>query len=365
MLRTVKGMELLANAILPGGKALVRLRFSERIKGLEAVGPPDLEAPWVLPGFIDLHVHGGGGREAMEGEEGIRALLAFHLRHGTTALLATTVTAPLEDLLKVLEAAQKVMACPGPGEARLLGVHLEGPFISPQRLGAQPPYARPPSREELQALLAFRGVRVVTLAPELPGMDWAIPYLVERGVRVQIGHTEAGYGETLKALERGASGFTHLFNAMPPLHHRAPGPLGAAFERGLWAEVIPDGLHVHPALLRLAHRLVPGLYAVTDAVAAAGMPDGTYPLGAHRVEKRGEGVWLGEGLAGSTLTMDRAFGRLLEFGFSLEEALAMTSLRPAAYLGLAHSLEVGRPADFLLWKEGLWEVYLGGRGVRR
>ncbi|GAA6761147.1 N-acetylglucosamine-6-phosphate deacetylase [Thermus oshimai] len=356
-------MKLLANAFFPEGPALARLRFSERVEGLEPRGPVDLEAPWALPGFVDLHVHGGGGREVMEGEEGIRALLAFHLRHGTTALLATTVTAPLEDLLRVLEAARRVMARPGPGEARLLGVHLEGPFISPRRLGAQPPFARPPTLEELEALLASQAVRAVTLAPELPGMDWAIPLLRERGVRVQIGHTEAGYEETLKALERGASGFTHLFNAMPPLHHRAPGVVGAALERGRWAEVIPDGLHVHPSLLRLAHRLIPGLYAVTDAVAAAGMPDGVYPLGAHRVEKRGEGVWLGEGLAGSTLTMDRALERLLEFSFSLEEAVALTGLRPAAYLGLAHGLEPGLPADLVLWQGGLVEVYLGGRKV--
>ena len=156
---------------------------------------------------------------------------------------------------------------------------------------------------------------------------------------------------------------------MTPLHHRAPGVAGLALERGLWAELIPDGLHVHPAALRLALKSVPGLYFVTDAVAAAGMPDGVYPLGAHQVEKRGEGVWLGESLAGSTLTMDQALRKLVAFGLSLEEAARRLSTYPARYLGLKDRGEIapGKRADLLVLGEDLRveAVYLGGRRVAR
>lgn len=271
-------METLVGRILtPKGLVRGRLYFAERI---EAVEEAPLDGPYILPGFLDLHVHGGGGREAMEGQEGVEAMVRFHLCHGTTGLLATTVTAPLPDLERALKGIRGAME--GPLGEAILGAHLEGPFISANRLGAQPPFPLLPDREVAQSFLSLAPVRAVTLASELPGALDLIRFLAGRGVRVQLGHTEAGYGEALAALEAGAVGFTHLFNAMTGLHHRAPGVVGLALERGEWAEVIPDGLHVHPAAIRLALKAIPGLYFVSDAVAAAGMPPGTYPLGAHR-----------------------------------------------------------------------------------
>ncbi|BDG17645.1 N-acetylglucosamine-6-phosphate deacetylase [Thermus brockianus] len=339
-----------------------RLLFGERIEALEE---DSVEGPYILPGFLDLHVHGGGGFEVMAGREGVEGTLRFHLEHGTTGLLATTVTAPLPDLERALRGIGE--AGEGPLGEALLGVHLEGPFINPRRLGAQPSYPLLPDLEVAAHLLSLAPVRAVTLAPELPGALDLVRFLVKRGVRVQLGHTDAGYEDALEALEAGATGFTHLFNAMTGLHHRSPGVVGLALERGAWAELIPDGLHVHPAALGLALKAIPGLYFVTDAVAAAGMPDGPYPLGAHTVEKRGDGVWLGESLAGSTLTLDQALRNLVAWGLPLEEAARRLSLYPARYLGLSDRGEIapGKRADLVLLDEALrvQAVYLGGRRV--
>ncbi|SDF04463.1 N-acetylglucosamine 6-phosphate deacetylase [Thermus arciformis] len=353
-------MTLEGTILTPEGLRRGRVRFAERILAVEEA---PVEGSYVLPGFLDLHVHGGLGRDFMEGKEAALEAARFHLRHGTTGLLATTVTAPPEDLRRALRGIAEAM---GACEA-LLGVHLEGPFISPKRLGAQPPFPQNPDPALMEDLLALAPVRVVTLAPELPGALELVRLLAGRGVRVQMGHTAAGYLEALAALEAGAVGFTHLYNAMTPLHHREPGVVGLALERGLWAELIPDGLHVHPAALRLALKSIPGLYFVTDAVAAAGMPEGVYPLGAHRVEKRGLGVWLGESLAGSTLTMDEALRRLVGFGLPLEEAARRLSAYPARYLGLEDRGEIapGKRADLVVLDEDLRveAVYLGGKRV--
>ncbi|KGQ21878.1 N-acetylglucosamine-6-phosphate deacetylase [Thermus filiformis] len=356
-MKTLEGRILTARGLLEG-----RLVFSDRIQALEE-GP--MEGPYILPGFLDLHVHGGGGYEAMAGREGVEGMVRFHLRHGTTGLLATTVTAPLEALKGALEGIQEAMR--GPLGSAILGVHLEGPFLNPRRLGAQPPYPLAPDLEVAQALLDLAPVRAVTLAPELPGGLDLVRFLSERGVRVQLGHTEARYEEALEALKAGASGFTHLYNAMTGLAHRAPGVVGLALEQGAWAELIPDLLHVHPAAIRVALKAIPGLYFVTDAVAAAGMPEGVYPLGAHRVEKRKEGVFLGDTLAGSTLTMDQALRNLVGLGLALEEAAFRLTLYPARYLGLADRGEIapGKRADLVVLDEGLrvLEVYLGGERV--
>jgi N-acetylglucosamine-6-phosphate deacetylase len=295
----------------------------------------DTATPLVLPGFIDLHVHGGGGADTMEAGDATARMARLHARHGTTALLATTMTAPLSDVRAALRAVAG--ACHGrlPGAARVLGVHLEGPYISPQRLGAQPPHARDAGLTEILALHAIAPIRVITLAPECPGSLALIPALVAAGMRVQIGHTGASYEEAAQALAQGATSFTHLFNAMSGLHHRAPGAVGAALALAQHAEVIPDLLHVHPGALRAALRAIPGLYCVTDATAASGMPDGAYRLGQQTVHKCLGGVRLDDGtLAGSALTMDQALRNLLAIGLPLSEASARVSLHAADYLGV-------------------------------
>jgi N-acetylglucosamine-6-phosphate deacetylase len=295
-------------------------------------------APLIVPGFIDLHVHGGGGADTMEGGEALRTLARTHRRHGTTSLLATTMTAPWPEV----QAAVRAVAARGvgvqPDESRVLGLHLEGPFLDPQRLGAQPPCTLALSTEALiEAVLALHAqvpIRVLTLAPEQPGHLLAIPRLVAAGMRVQIGHSGATYEEAAVALEAGASGFTHLFNAMAPFHHRQPGAVGLALARATHAECIPDLLHVHPGALLAARRAIPGLYTVTDATAAAGMPDGAYRLGRQTVHRCLGAVRLADGtLAGSCLTMDQALRNWVQLGLSLQEACLRVSTLAAQYLG--------------------------------
>jgi N-acetylglucosamine-6-phosphate deacetylase len=292
--------------------------------------------PIVLPGFIDLHVHGGGGHDVMEGGDAALEVARLHARHGTTALLATTMTSPATDLVAAFAALAPRVQARSPGSARILGVHLEGPFISPGKLGAQPDFARPLGLEELGALNTLAPIRLVTLAPEIPGHLEAIPALRAAGIVVQLGHSLASYEEGCEALDRGASGFTHLFNAMSGFHHRSPGLAGAALAHAAHAEIIPDLLHVHPGAIRAALRAIPGLYCVTDSTAAAGMPDGEYRLGRHTVTKCMGGVRLADGtLAGSTLTMDQALRNLVDaLGMDLRDASRRMSTHAADFLGI-------------------------------
>ena len=310
--------------------------------------------PILLPGFIDLHVHGGGGADTMQAGEAIHTIARTHSRYGTTSMLATTMTAPRGEIEAALRALAGACRTRGNGAARVLGVHLEGPYISPDKLGAQPAFAAAPSAAEILALHALAPIRVVTLAPELAGALETTAALVAAGIRVQIGHSSASYEQACAALHGGASGFTHLFNAMSALHHRAPGAVGAALAHAAHAELIPDLLHVHPGAMRAALRAIPGLYCVTDATAAAAMPDGEYRLGRHVVHKCAGGVRLADGtLAGSTLTMDQALRNLVGesgLGLDLAEASLRVSTHAARYLGLADRghLGVGAWADIVV-----------------
>lgn len=294
------------------------------------------QGPCLLPGFVDLHVHGGGGADTMECGDAVATLARTHARHGTTALLATTMTAPRDEIQAALRALAPHIATRPTGGARVLGVHLEGPYINRERLGAQPDFATTATLEEIATLHALASIRLVTLAPELPGHLELIVALRARGFVVQLGHSAARYGDGVAALAAGASGFTHLFNAMSGLHHREPGLAGAALAHAERAELIPDLLHVHEGAIRVALRCIPGLYCVTDATAAAGMPDGDYRLGRHTVNKCLGAVRLADGtLAGSALTMDRALANLLQLGLPLAEASRRTSTLAAEHLGLA------------------------------
>jgi N-acetylglucosamine-6-phosphate deacetylase len=291
----------------------------------------------LLPGFIDLHVHGGGGRDIMEGGDAAARVAELHARHGTTALLATTMTAPLGDLETAFAGLHDICRQRPRRAARILGVHLEGPYINAGKLGAQPHFARPFDAAELARLNAIAPIRLVTVAPEVPGHMEAVTALVAAGYKAQIGHTLGSYEEGVEALVRGAGGFTHLFNAMTALHHREPGMVGAALAHATYSEVIPDLLHAHPGAIRVALRAIPCLYCVTDSTAAAGMPDGEYRLGRHKVTKCLGGVRLADGtLAGSTLTMDQALRNLVvELGLDLRDASRRVSTFAADYIGLA------------------------------
>lgn len=292
--------------------------------------------PLVLPGFIDLHVHGGAGHDIMEGGDAALHVAHMHARHGTTALLATTMTAPQGDLDAAFAALAPLCEARVPHAARVLGVHLEGPYISEARLGAQPPFARPASLAEIHRLHALAPIRLITLAPEVGGNQDLIARLVADGFRVQLGHTTGSYEQGVAALRCGATGFAHLFNAMSPLHHREPGMVGAALAHAEFAELIPDLLHVHPGAIRAALRAIPRLYCVTDSTAAAGMPDGDYKLGRHTVHKCLGGVRLSDGtLAGSVLSMDQALRNLVDtLGLDLVDASRRVSTYAADHLGL-------------------------------
>ena len=322
-------------------------------------------SPIIVPGFIDLHVHGGGGRDVMEGGDAIATITRVHALHGTTSMLATTMTAPPEDLQRALEGLRG--HAHGPGHARVLGVHLEGPYIAAGKLGAQPGFTRPASLDEVRALDAIAPVRLVTLAPELPGHLDAIRELTAAGFTVQVDHTAGTYEDGVAALQHGARSFTHLFNAMTPLHHRLPGMVGAALAHADHAEVIPDLLHVHAGAIRAALRAIPHLYCVTDSTAATGMPDGDYRLGRQAVTKCLGGVRLANGtLAGSALTMDRALRNLVgPVGLELDDACRRLSTHAADLLGLQDRgrIAVGAFADLVLLDAALQVTQVVVEGV--
>lgn len=368
MTRSLKGRILTPAGLLDG---TLRIGADGRIAAIEG-DPVDIASaretagPLLLPGFIDLHVHGGAGRDVMEGGDAALQVARKHAQHGTTALLATTMTAPLEDLRGSLAPVGELARSGAPGAARVLGVHLEGPFINKGKLGAQPDFARPVSLAELKELHALAPIRLLTLAPEVPGNLEAIPQLVAAGYRVQLGHTLGTYEDGVQALDRGARGFTHLFNAMTPLNHRMPGMVGAALAHARFAEIIPDLLHVHPGAIRAALRSIPCLYCVTDSTAATGMPDGEYRLGRQPVTKCLGGVRLADGtLAGSTLSMDRALRNLVDvIGLALDDAARRVATFPADFLELPDRgrLAAGAWADVVVLDRDLQvqDVFIEG-----
>ena len=358
----------IAGCILtPAGWVRGRIDFDHAILALEGTpgDAPTGDERIILPGFVDLHVHGGGGRDVMDGNGAINTIAGMHARHGTTSLLATTMTAPRAELEVALREVARAMREPQPACARILGVHLEGPFINPDRLGAQPACTRAATIEELDALKSLVPIRVLTLAAETPGHLDFIRHLRTCGIVPQIGHSNGSYEEGVAALEAGAGGFTHLFNAMSALHHRQPGMVGAALAHADYSEIIPDLLHVHHGAIHAARRAIPRLYCVTDATSATGMPDGHYPLGSQTVHKCLGGVRLPDGtLAGSILTMDQALRNLVSIGIPLHEAVLCVSTYPADYLGESRigRLEPGALADLVVMDNQLriMQVFAGG-----
>ena len=358
---------LTGSVLTPEGWVAGQVRFTDRIVAVEGAAVARPEPPYILPGFIDLHVHGGGGADMMLGAEAIRTAARLHARHGTTAICPTSVTAPVGEIEAFLDALAGVMAAPGEGEARLLGAHLEGPFLNPGKLGAQPPFAIPPDATLLARWAARAAVRIVTFAPEMAGAEALHATLDALGIRAQAGHSLCDYATAHAALVRGA-GVTHLFNAMSGVSHRGNGLAGAALAHADYAEIIPDLVHVEAGAILTARRAIPNLYGVTDATAGAGMPDGAYRLGGHEILKSGEAMRLPDGtLAGSTLTMDRALRNLVAIGLPLAEAARRLSTIPADWLGLTEMGRIapGAMADLVLLDEGLdlRQVHVGGTRI--
>ncbi|MBV7650164.1 N-acetylglucosamine-6-phosphate deacetylase [Streptomyces albidoflavus] len=319
----------------------------------------DLSGHWIVPGFVDLHNHGGGGASFTSGTvDDVLTGIATHRAHGTTTLVASTVTGEMEFLT-----ARAGLLSELTEQGDLAGIHFEGPFISPCRKGAHSEaLLRDPHPADVAALLdASRGAaRMVTLATELPGGLDSVRLLADRGVIAAVGHTDATYEQTVEAIDAGATVATHLFNAMPPLGHRAPGPIAALLEdERVTVELINDGTHLHPAALELAfHRAGADRVAfITDAMDAAGFGDGRYLLGPLEVDVVDGVARLVEGgsIAGSTLTLDRAFRRAaLVDKLPVDQIVRALSANPARLLGLDHrigSLEPGKDADLVVLDE--------------
>jgi N-acetylglucosamine-6-phosphate deacetylase len=319
----------------------------------------DVGGRWVLPGFVDLHVHGGGGAQCNTADaDEVRRVARFHARHGTTSLLATTVAAPVDRLLAALQAIGAAAAAPADGCAEVLGAHLEGPFLSPRWPGAMDArHFAAPDLALADRLLAGGVARMLSLAPELAGAPELVRAAAAAGVVVSMGHTGATYAEACAAVAAGARAATHVFNAMRLFHHREPGVLGAALDlEAVTCEVICDGVHVDPAAVRLLVRSKgPARTAlVTDAIEATGLPDGDYRLGERPISVAdGRATLPGtDTIAGSTLTMGCAVRNAVELcGLGVAEAARMASTTPSELLGICDRkgvLAAGRDADIAI-----------------
>jgi len=334
-----------------------------RIAALGPGAPPrpaerDFGGKWVVPGFVDIHVHGGARAAYMSGDQDEAVMVAdLHRRHGTTTTMASLVTGDEAAMTTTVASLADLV-----DDGLLAGIHLEGPFLAEARRGAHDPrLLRAPEPALVDRLLgAGHGtVRMVTLAPELPHAVDAVRRIAAAGAIAAVGHTDATYSQTRAAVDAGATVATHLFNAMRPLHHREPGPVPALLEDDrVTVELICDGVHLHAAVVRLAIESAGAdrVALVTDAMAATGAGDGDYILGelAVRVEDGVARLVEGGAIAGSTLTMDRAIQFVVEAGFAVEDAVRMASTTPATLLGWADrvgSLAVGLDADLVVLDE--------------
>ncbi|MFF5938673.1 N-acetylglucosamine-6-phosphate deacetylase [Streptomyces sp. NPDC012508] len=346
---------VLPTGIVENGRVIVD---GGRIAGAAPADAPaiDLTGHWVVPGFVDMHNHGGGGASFTSGTvDEILTGVHTHRLHGTTTVVASFVTGEM-DFLSTRAGLLSELAEQG----EIAGIHFEGPFIAPCRKGAHDEtLLRDPDPADVRKLIdAARGqARMVTLATELPGGIDSVRLLAEHGVVAAIGHTDATYEQTVEAIDAGATVATHLYNAMPALGHRAPGPIAALLEdERITVELINDGTHLHPAALELAfHHAGPRRVAfITDAMDAAGFGDGRYMLGTLAVEVKDSVARLVEGgsIAGSTLTLDRAFKRAATVdGLPVESVVQAISANPARVLGIddrVGSLEPGKDADLVV-----------------
>ncbi|MCI0337642.1 MAG: N-acetylglucosamine-6-phosphate deacetylase [Acidobacteria bacterium] len=323
----------------------------------------DAQGKVIMPGFIDTHFHGSCGDDVMaNGSEGIRRISRALLKFGTTGYLASTVAARHEMLLRSIEdtIAAETKDKGSPETAEILGLHIEGPYINLKFKGAQPEWGiRDPDLDECRELLtaAAGRIKVMTLAPELPGGLELIRLLTSEGVVASVGHSDADYDTALAAIDAGATRATHLFNAMSGVHHRKPGLAAACLnEPDIRAELICDGIHVNPRMTQLAWRAKgrEGLTLITDSTAAQGIGDGTYVLGDFQIEVRGPVATLMDGvtIAGSILTMNMAVRNAMEFtGMKITDAAYTASLLPAQSCGVADrkgSIEAGKDADIAI-----------------
>ena len=318
----------------------------------------------IIPGFVDLHCHGGNGFDTMDGGDSIKSMSDFHLSKGTTSLLATTMTNNFETTYEALKNFDLNF---NNSDSNLIGVHLEGPFINPNKLGAQPPLIQEPSIDFVRKIKKVANIKVITIAPEIKNIDALITYLIQEGIKIQIGHSLADYECCKKLMAKNNIGFTHLYNAMSGNDHRKPGVVTAALLHGKYAEIICDLNHVKPQLIKLASKNIPFLYAITDAISACGKKDGSYKFAGIEIEKLNNKVLLKDTstLAGSVIDMHSTFKNLLNIGYGIQNAVAMTSYNASRYLNLHNIGEIknNTKANFLILNKNydIVDIYLNGK----
>ncbi|SMF84952.1 N-acetylglucosamine 6-phosphate deacetylase [Paenibacillus uliginis N3/975] len=356
---------VLPHQILPSATVWVTDGKIERIETQEAqqfdegYERIDGNGMWLIPGMIDVHIHGANGYDMMDGTEAsIQEVSQTCATTGCTSFLATSVSSTMEDLLNMIRCVKSVIG--REQGAKIAGIHLEGPYLNPKRKGMQnEKYLRHPDLDEMKLIFQEAGslIKMVTIAPELPGGLELISYLKDQGVVIAVAHSDATYEEAKEAFGAGASHVTHCFNGMRPIHHRDPGLIVAAFEEPhVSLQAIVDQVHLHPAIIRLMHRIKgpEGMVLITDALQAMGLGDGEYLFGGHHVTVSEGIARLADGtLASSTVTMNEALRLTVENGISLTDAVQMASTSPARILGLSNKgkMEIGYDADFVLLNE--------------
>lgn len=335
----------------------------------------DAKENYLSPGFIDIHTHANSGNDTMDATfEAVDVMARFHLKNGVTGFLPTTMTSSTEEIEKAIrnistyisrqKEKHQILDTSGCSPAEVLGIYLEGPYFSMARKGAQSPeYLKNPDIDELTKFIELSGdyVKVVALAPELPGAIEAISYLRNRGITVSAGHTDATFDTAKKAFDYGVTQVTHVFNGMKGFSHREPGIPGAALiDERVYCEMICDGIHLHPGAMKLVVKAKgkDRIILISDSMMAAGLSDGKYTLGGQKVIVKGEEARLTDGtLAGSTLTLNKAIYNMVHMvGVSLPDAVRMATLNPARAIGLDRekgSIEIGKDADLVIFDDKL------------
>ena len=318
---------------------------------------------YIIPGFVDLHCHGGGGFDTMDGVQAIQKMSSYHLSKGTTSLLATTWTSSFEHTYNALKDFNSLMDI----NTNLIGVHLEGPFINPEKLGAQPALATKPSIDFIKKTNEIAEIKTITLAPEIEGMEKFISFLKDQNINIQFGHTLADSKTCELYMSSHNVSFTHLYNAMSDNNHRNPGALSAALNNSKFAEIICDMNHVSEEAILIAKKCIPDLYAITDSIAASGMEDGSYKFADVKIEKKNNKVYLNgtNTLAGSVVNMHDTFLNLLKMKISIQDAVRMTSYSAAKFLKKEDKgvIDDGKKANFLILDHdfNIKCIYLNGK----
>ena len=349
-------------------------KFTQVLDSIPAQDGVDLDGAYVIPGLVDVHTHGNSGADFSDGDyEGLGSIARYLAENGITSFAPASMTLPYETLETAFKTGSRLQEEKPAGCARIMGIQMEGPFFSEKKKGAQNgAYLKKPDFEAFKRL--FDGcdglVKIVDLAPELSGSE-AFIRKAAKLCTVSVAHTDAAYEDAKMAFDAGATHLTHLFNAMPSIHHRKPGVIGAASENeNVQAELICDGMHVHPSSVRMAFRLFPGrICLVSDSLRCCGMPDGEYELGGQQVFLQGGIAKLADGtIAGAAANLYEGMKNAVEFGISKEEAILSATLNPAKALGCEEEIGTiapGKRADFVICDGELnrKQVYLAGEPV--